>query len=156
MKFDGKDPKQQRRITYITVVLVILVGMVSSFLRNDPGEIGYLTFYNEGYLAVMDGAGNVENIFYKDMRSVEYVESPDFGEPAGGSLTEEMRLGKWYSDQFGAYTNCTDVDLETCILIRTETGAWAISLESDETTRALHGAILDAKERILSEGERNG
>lgn len=149
---DKFDPKRQRRMTYITVVLVVLAGMISSFLRKDDETASYLTFYNEGYMTIADEVGKQLDVYYVDILSAEYVEAPDFGTPAGGSiLDEELRLGIWTSEAFGTYINCTDVDLESCVLIRTETGTYALSYESEETTQRLQGAILDARERLLEQ-----
>ena len=144
------DPKRQQRLTYITVVLVILAGMISSFLRKDGELPSYLTFHNEGYMTIADATGKSEDIHYVDILSAEYVEAADFGTTAGGSiLNEELRLGVWSSEAFGTYTNCTDIALGSCVFIRTENGAYAISYESDETTRTLQAAILDARARLL-------
>lgn len=148
------DPKRQRRLTYITVVLVVLAGVISSFLRKDGDVTSYLTFHNEGYVTISDETGKSEDIHYADVLSAEYVEVADFGVPAGGSIVnEEMRLGIWSSEAFGTYVNCTAVELESCVFIQTENGAYAISYESDETTRILQSAILDARERLLVKEE---
>lgn len=144
------DPKRQRWLTYLTVVLVILAGVISSYLRKDGELPSYLVFHNEGYMTILDATGKREEIHYENILSAEYVEAADFGVPAGGSIAEEMRLGVWNSDAFGTYVNCTAVELESCIFIRTENGAYAISYESDETTRVLQTAILDARERLLA------
>lgn len=144
------DPKRQRRLTYLTVVLVILAGVISSYLRKDGELPSYLTFHNEGYVTISDETGKHQEIHYVDILSAEYVETADFGVPAGGSIAEEMRLGVWSSNAFGTYVNCTEVELESCVFIRTENSAYAISYESDETTRILQTAILDARERLLA------
>lgn len=152
MHKDKFDPKRQRRMTYITVVLVVLAGMISSYLRKDDEIASYLTFHNEGYMTIADEKGKGEEVYYVDILSVQYVETPDFGTPAGGSiLDDELRLGIWTSEAFGTYVNCTDVNLESCVLIQTETGTYAISYESEETTQKLQGAILDARERLLKQ-----
>jgi len=144
------DPKRQRRLTYFTVVLVILAGVISSYLRKDGELPSYLTFHNEGYVTISDETGKHQEIHYVDILPAEYVEAADFGVPAGGSIAEEMRLGVWSSNAFGTYVNCTEVELESCVFIRTENSAYAISYESDETTRILQTAILDARERLLA------
>lgn len=146
----NKGHKRQRRLTYLTVVLVILAGVISSYLRKDGELPSYLTFHNEGYVTISDETGKHQEIHYVDILSAEYVETADFGVPAGGSIAEEMRLGVWSSNAFGTYVNCTEVELESCVFIRTENSAYAISYESDETTRILQTAILDARERLLA------
>lgn len=148
MKFDRKDPKTQRLLTGMTVVLVILVGTISSLLRSDQESSAYLTFYNEGYLSIKDESGNTTDVYYKDMLSVEYVESPDFGEADGGSTVGDIRLGQWNSKQFGSYLNCTEVDLDSCVWIQTQSGSYVINYESDSTTQTLCQAILKAREKL--------
>lgn len=151
MNTEKFDPKRQRMMTYITVVLVILVGVVSSFLRRDDTLTNYLTFHNEGYITIADESGNQNTINYLDIVSVEYLEEPDFGTPAEGDvLDEKVRLGSWNSEMLGQYTNCTEVTIEGCVLIRTGTDTYAISFESEETTQKLAGAILDAQDRLLN------
>ena len=154
MNTEKYDPKRQRRLTCITVVLVILAGVISSFLRKDDGFTGYLTFHNEGYVTIVDETGRSETVHYADILSAEYMEEPDFGTPVDGSiLNEELRLGVWNSEDLGTYRNCTEVELKSCVFIRTENGAYAISYESDETTRNLQEAILDARARLLEQEE---
>lgn len=154
MKAEKYDPKRQRKMTYLTVILVVLAGMLSSFLRKDSAFEGYLSFHAEGYITLTDAEGNTVDVYYQDILSAEYVEAPDFGQPDGGSiLEEELRLGIWQSDAFGTYWNCTQTDLETCVFIQTASGAYAISYESDETTKQLQGAILSARERLLAKEE---
>lgn len=148
------DPKRQRMLTYITVVLVILAGVVSSFLRKDDTLTNYLTFHNEGYITISDASGNQKRLNYPDVVSVEYVQVPDFGAPVDGViLDEKVRLGGWKSETFGPYINCTQVNIDGCILIRTETECYAISYESEETTQKLQTAILDARDRLLAREE---
>lgn len=148
MKFDRKDPKTQRLLTGITVILVILVGTISSFLKSDQESASYLTFHNEGYFTIKDESGDAADVYYKDMTSVQYVEAPDFGEPDGGSTVGDLRLGQWSSKQFGTYRNCTKMDLETCVWIQTPNGSYVINYESDSTTQALCQAILEAQEKL--------
>lgn len=152
VKTDTYDPKRQRKMTYITVILVVLVGAISTFLQKEDIAAGYLTFHNEGYMTLADEVGNYTDVYYTDILSAEYVEEPDFGVPAGGSVLDgELRLGLWESDTYGTYWNCTELELSGCVLIRTESEAFAVSHGDEETTRELHRAILDARERLLSE-----
>lgn len=150
MKFNGTDPKQQRRFTIITVVLVLVVGIAASFFRGGSDTEGYLIFSNEGYLELRDEAGSTLRILYGEILTVEYVETPDFGEPKGGSQTETLRLGKWESSQFGLYTNCTETAVGSCVCIETARDTCVISLESDETTRALCQALRNARDASKS------
>lgn len=148
MKFDMKDPKTQRIMTYITVILVLAVGIISTLFRGGETDPGYLTFHNEGYLTITDEAGTAVDVYYTDMISVEYLEAPDFGEADGGSLTEDYRLGQWTSPQLGTYITCTEAALDSCVFIQTENGAYAVSYESDATTQALQQAILEAQAKL--------
>lgn len=146
MKFNGNDPKQQQRFTIITVILVLVVGIAASFYRGGPDTEGYLTFSNEGYLELRDEAGSTLRIPYGEILTAEYVEAPDFGEPKGGSQTEELRLGQWESSQFGLYTNCTQIAISSCVRLETAQGTCVISLESDETTQELCRALQEARD----------
>lgn len=150
MKCDRKDPKTQRTLTMVTVLLVILAGTLSSYFRNGGEAEEYLSFHNEGYLTIKDEAGNAEDVSYTDITFIQYVQSPDYGEPDGGSTVDDVRLGIWRSEQFGSYLNCTRTDLEACIFLRTGDEAYVINCQSDDTTQALYEAILRAREQLTS------
>lgn len=150
MKFDTRDPKNQRKMTYITVILVIVVGMASSLLRGGQEDSEYLTFHNEGYLTVQDESGETADVYYTQMISIQLLEDPDYGQSCGGSVADNMRLGQWSSQQLGLYWNCTDTGLGVCVFITAENGAFAISYESDATTEALYQAVLAARDTLTA------
>lgn len=156
MRFSEKSPSKQRLFTAVTVIAVILAGIAASFLRGGGEDPAYLTFHSEGYLSIKDESGAVTDVYYTDMTAVDYVQSPDFGTPEGGSIAEDTRLGQWRSPQFGSYRSCTQTGLNSCIWIRTAEGAYVISWESDDTTRALYQAIEKARDQLSQEQPEQG
>ena len=146
MKYDSSgNPKGHRTFTVLTVILVVVVGLVSSFLTNDQEDSGPLRFNSKGFLSIQDVSGAVFDVYYTDMVEVTYMETPDFGTENGGSVLNNVRLGQWHSSQFGSYINCTDTEVPSCLWIQTKEQNYAVNYESDETTQSLHKAILKAR-----------
>lgn len=150
------DPKTQRRLTIVTVLLVLVLGTVSSLLNNDQEPNNYLVFHKEGYMILSAPDGNVVKLSYQDITSASYLETFDFGQPEGGVLTEDVRLGQWHSPQLGLYWNCTLVQLDCCVLLETTDGAYAISYESTATTQTLAQAIVEARDTLRQQSESVG
>ena len=149
MKYSMKNPRQQRTLTMITVILVVIVGVVSSCLRSDGEDPGYLSFHNEGYLTIRDASGTAAVVYYTDMKEVAFFEEADFGTADTGEIVEQTyRLGRWNSPQLGSYLSCTRTDVAACVRIRTDQDIYVINLESGETTRALYDAILKAQNEL--------
>lgn len=150
MKFDFKDPRRQRKITVITVLLVVLAGIIASYIRSDGEDPGYLTFHNEGYLSMRDALGAKADVYYADITDIRFLTETDYGKAVDGALVDEVyRLGRWNSGELGSYLSCTDMRLTACIWIQTEQDVYVINYLSDETTEALYGAILRAREELL-------
>lgn len=149
MKIDFKNPRQQRILTVITVILVIAAGIIASYFRAEDEESGYLVFHNEGYLSIMDASGAVTDVYYSDMTDITFYDNVDFGSENGGTILEDAyRLGRWNSPQLGSYLNCTKTNVAACIRIRTQQDTYLINLESDSATKALYQAILKAKDGL--------
>lgn len=149
MKFSSQTPRQQRMLTAITVILVMIAGVVSSQFRSDGEDPGYLSFHNEGYLTIRDANGTSADVYYTDMEDVAFFEEADFGTADGGVVAEEVyRLGRWNSPQLGSYLSCTRTDIPACVRILTDQDVYVINLESRETTQELYNAILKAQDAL--------
>ena len=149
MKYSMKNPRQQRTLTMITVILVVIVGAVSSCLRSGGEDPGYLSFHNEGYLTIRDASGTAADVYYAAMKEVVFFEEADFGTADTGALVEQAyRLGRWNSPQLGSYLSCTRTDVAACVWIRTDQDIYVVNLENGETTQGLYRAILKARDEL--------
>lgn len=147
------DPKTQRRLTVVTALLVLVLGTVFGLMNDDQETVDYLALRKEGYMLLSDADGNVVKISYQDVISATYLETVDFGQPEGGTLTENVRLGQWRSPQLGLYWNCTMAQLDCCVLLETEDGLYAVSYESAATSRALAQAIVEARDTLRRQSQ---
>lgn len=152
MKYDKNDPKSRRKWTTITVILVILAGIAGSYFQNGGEDNAYLAFHNAGYFSLKD-IDNVEtDVYYKDILSIQYLNTADFADAFGGTVVDEsLWIGWWESEIYGSCLCCMDMDMETCLLIQTENGNYVINYESDETTKLLQDTLLETRDKLLNQ-----
>ena len=140
-----KDAQRAKIISYALVILIfVALTSASFFWKSDSSSQGRLTFSNDGYLRLQDSSGAITDIYYCNLKSVIFCNTADFGEPAGGSISNGIREGRWQSETFGDYIASVDTELTSCVLLCTEQDTYAISYESNASTKALCDALLKA------------
>lgn len=96
---------------------------------------------------MQDSSGTLYEIRNEDLVSVEYHASFDFGSPVGGNTADGIREGLWHSDAAGDYIASADTALEGCVLLRTADTVYALSYESEASTKAIWEALEKTLEK---------
>lgn len=122
--------------TLAVVVILLIVNTLYTIYRGGNASDPMISF-TENQISFADASGEEIVIDYSDVVSMELLDSPDYGEPAGGTTENSIRLGTWKSSQLGTYVTHTSTRIENCILIRTSDRTYAINYESEETTALL-------------------
>lgn len=147
-KLDWNDPHTRRILTASAFFLILVIGMIYSSRRGEVSDATYLSFWPSGCFTVADQDQKRAKVSYDEIREVTFEAEPDYGEPAEGTTKDGMRLGIWESPALGSYWNCTDAKVKSCVWVKTDDRTYAINVESDETTRALYEAILEAMPNV--------
>jgi len=138
-KKEDKTMEASKRIasvmlrTVAVIVIFFIINALYALYRGGNVSNPAISF-TENQIFFSNASGEKIVIDYSDVVSMELLDSPDYGEPAGGTLENKIRLGTWKSEQMGTYTTYTSTEIESCILIRTSNGTYAINYESEETT----------------------
>ncbi len=122
--------------TLAVVVILLIVNTLYTIYRGGNANDPTISF-TENQISFSAASGEEIVIDYSDVVSMELLDSPDYGEPVGGTTENNIRLGTWKSSQLGTYVTHTSTRIENCILIRTSDSTYAINYESKETTALL-------------------
>lgn len=147
-KLDRNDPHTRRILTASAFFLILVIGVIYASQQEEVSDTAYLTFWSAGYFTIADQNQQQAKVTYDEIREVAFEAEPDYGKPAEGTTKDGMRLGMWESTTYGLYWNCTDAKVKSCVWVKTNDGVYAINTESDETTRALYKAILEAMAKV--------
>lgn len=132
-----RDPKLMLNIA---ILILLIAGVMLFYNRGGTSQTVDIDVGETSIAAVAAGS-EVFRLDYGEIRGVELVEQPDYGEPAGGGETDLYRYGVWRSDAWGEYTVAAMKKLTVCIKLTTDGGVYAVNLESDDTTRSLCEAL---------------
>jgi len=122
--------------TLAVIVILLIVSALYTLYRGGNISDPAISF-TESQISFSDASGEEIVIEYSDVVSMELLNSPDYGEPAGGAIENNIRLGTWKSEHLGTYIAHASTKIESCILIRTSSSTYAINYESEETTALL-------------------
>ena len=129
-----------RNIFFALAVVVIFI--IMSLVRGK-GVTPVSVSIKDGDL-ILTGPDGSETVSFSEIESIEFFESPDYGNASGGSEKAGFRCGTWESPDLGTYTAYLNTGIKGCILIKGTKGAWALSVESNETTKIFAETLTKA------------
>lgn len=122
--------------TVAVVVIFVLINGLYTLYRGGNLRDSSIAF-TETQISFSDASGQEIVIVYSDVRSMELLDAPDYGAPDGGTIENKTRLGTWSSTQLGTYITHTSTEIPNCILLRTDSAAYAVNYENEQTTALL-------------------
>lgn len=143
--------RDSRRMLYLSVLIIVAAVTGYTFFSGrgiSPQE--RFSFGDPSAFTLTDSSGTTVSVPYAEITFLEFVESPDFGEPVTGTLQNHILEGEWRNDAWGSYTASADDRIACCILARTGTAAYAFNYESADATRDIFRAL---KEVLPAEAE---
>ena len=146
---DKRIEERSKILGYILIAAILIGVMANSFFQQEKAPSGRVTFRNDATMVLRTAAGETIEIPYASLTACELAESPDYGEPAGGSLTDGLMEGAWHSATLGDYVASVKTEIPCCAVIDAGGVRYAVNLESEAVTRSMVKSLRD----VMSPGE---
>lgn len=131
----GRSGKYRRLLLLLAVLVAVSVFQFwrgERSVRFDWTDTGLTVFYADS---------QVFQLSFADVTDMQLVQSPDLGHCVDGRETTSWRCGTWENDAWGTYTLCASKACTDCIVLRTSSGIYVLSYESNDVTAALYESL---------------
>ena len=127
-----------RDLAFTLLLFTLIIGIAFCRAQN----LVEVTFSD----AAVDVVGNrySMNIPYDMVADVELAEYSKDDDVISAREDLALRTGQWYSEIWGEYSACIDLQTKTCVLVHLNDGRYfAFSTESDEVTKQICETLLE-------------
>lgn len=131
----------ERFSKYRRLLLLLAILIAVSVFQFWRGERSVRFDWTDVDLTVSCADTQVFRLPFADMIDMQLVQSPDLGHCLNGQETASWRCGTWENDAWGRYVLCASKACTDCIVLRTNSGIYALSYESDDVTAALYESL---------------
>ena len=127
--------------------LVITAALIAAlFIFNAVRGGGMKLEFGPDGLSVAAPGQTSTMIAYRDMQRVSLYTAPDYGACVSGSQEAACWHGTWRNDLWGTYELCIHPKVQSCVVIETMDGMFAVNGVSDRET----ASIKDALDSVLA------
>lgn len=137
----AKDYQKRWLLTCLAIILaVVMIPSLSLFRDASQSAMAW----SPDKLTVTDPDGTVTVLPFDTVTGISLVDGVAPGMAVSGGIEDRCRYGIWETKEYGTCRFLTNITVDPCIVIETETIPWVINFESSENTKALYDSILEA------------
>ncbi len=132
---------------YILILIILAVATVFAIVYSGDStvlEVG------ESSLTINGSGSTSYTINFKDIHSVELVDSPDYGTSIAGGKKQMYAYGIWNNESWGEYRLYVNTNIDVCIVITEINGVFVFNYINEQTTEDFYNSLLE-----YLEGKKN-
>ena len=137
----GRTRRMWMRNLVITAALIVAL-----FAFNAARSGGMKLEFGPDALSVSVPGETPTSIAYRDMQHIRLYTAPDYGTCVRGSQEAACWHGTWRNDLWGTYALCVHPKVQSCVVIETMDGMFAVNGATDRET----ASIKDALDSVLA------